>query len=56
MEFREGENLMGILMTHPGGGPPLALRLDPPRAEAAAGFDYFIIGVPDHATMFSGAP
>lgn len=28
-------------------GPPLALRLDPERARAAAGFDYFAIGVPD---------
>jgi len=32
--------------THPGGGPELGLRLDPGRAEAAAGFDYFAIGVP----------
>jgi hypothetical protein len=31
----------------PNGGPPLALRLDPERARAAAGFDYFSIGVPD---------
>jgi catechol 2,3-dioxygenase-like lactoylglutathione lyase family enzyme len=51
VEFREGENLMGILMIHPNGGPALALRLDPHRAQAAAGFDYFIIGVPDHATI-----
>ncbi len=27
-------------------GPEFALRLDPARAEAAAGFDYFAIGVP----------
>ena len=46
VEFRDGEKLMGILMNHPDGGPPLALRLDPDRAKAAAGFDYFIIGVP----------
>lgn len=51
VEFRDGEKLMGILMIHPYGGPPLALRLDPYRAEAAAGFDYFIIGVPDHVTI-----
>jgi catechol 2,3-dioxygenase-like lactoylglutathione lyase family enzyme len=51
VEFRDGEKLMGILMDHPDGGPPLALRLDPDRAQAAAGFDYFIIGVPDHATI-----
>ena len=51
VEFKDGDKLMGILMIHPDGGPPLALRLDPHRAEAAAGFDYFIIGVPDHATI-----
>ena len=51
LEFRDDEKLMGILMIHPEGGPPLALRLDPDRAEAAAGFDYFIIGVPDQATI-----
>jgi catechol 2,3-dioxygenase-like lactoylglutathione lyase family enzyme len=51
VEFRDGETLMGILMIHPAGGPPLALRLDPDRAEAAAGFDYFILGVPDHGTI-----
>jgi hypothetical protein len=33
-------------MTHPNGGPDLALRCDPDRARAAAGFDYFSIGVP----------
>lgn len=33
-------------MTHPNGGPDLALRCDPDRARAAAGFDYFAIGVP----------
>ncbi len=33
-------------MTHPNGGPDFAIRLDPERARAAAGFDYFAIGVP----------
>jgi hypothetical protein len=33
------------------GGPDLALRLDPRRARAAAGFDYFAIGVPGHAAI-----
>jgi hypothetical protein len=33
------------------GGPPLGLRLDPERARAAAGFDYFCIGVPDKAAI-----
>src|SRR3954454_3972066 len=32
LEFRDDEKLMGILMIHPEGGPPLALRLDPDRA------------------------
>ena len=47
MEFVEQGHLMGYAMAHPNGGPPLALRLDPERARAAAGFDYFAIGVPD---------
>ena len=47
-EFVEDGTLMGIAMTHPNGGPDLALRLDPERARAAAGFDYFAIGVPGH--------
>lgn len=47
VEFVEGATLMGVAMEHPAGGPPLGLRLDPARAEAAAGFDYFSIGVPD---------
>jgi catechol 2,3-dioxygenase-like lactoylglutathione lyase family enzyme len=46
-EFVEQGQLMGYAMAHPNGGPPLALRLDPDRARAAAGFDYFAIGVPD---------
>ena len=47
LEFVEQGELMGIGMSHPNGGPELALRLDPDRARAAAGFDYFSIGVPD---------
>lgn len=47
MEFVEQGRLMGLALSHPNGGPPLALRLDPERARAAAGFDYFSIGVPD---------
>jgi catechol 2,3-dioxygenase-like lactoylglutathione lyase family enzyme len=46
MEFTEQGKLMGIGMHHPNGGPEFALRLDPARAEAVAGFDYFSIGVP----------
>ena len=45
-EVVEQGELMGLAMGHPDGGPRLALRLDPDRARAAAGFDYFAIGVP----------
>ena len=43
----EQGQLKGLALAHPNGGPRLALRLDPERARAAAGFDYFAIGVPD---------
>ena len=46
-EIVEQGKLMGYAMAHPNGGPALGLRLDPDRARAAAGFDYFAIGVPD---------
>ena len=46
-EFVEAGTVMGVALRHPNGGPGLALRLDPDRAAAAAGFDYFAIGVPD---------
>lgn len=45
--FEEAGVVMGCVLRHPNGGPDLALRVDPPRAEAAAGFDYFSLGVPD---------
>ena len=51
IEFVEQGRLMGYALSHPNGGPPLALRLDPERARAAAGFDYFAIGVADKAAM-----
>lgn len=51
VEFVEAGQLMGVGLRHPNGGPDLALRLDPARAEAAAGFDYFAIGVPDKAVL-----
>ena len=44
---------MGLGMEHPDGGPAFALRLDPERALAAAGFDYFSIGVPDKESIES---
>lgn len=47
-EFVEDGVRMGVALTHPNGGPDLALRSDPARARAAAGFDYFAIGVPGH--------
>jgi len=50
-EFVEQGTLMGYSMAHPAGGPSLGLRLDPDRARAAAGFDYFAIGVPDQAAI-----
>ena len=43
--------LMGLLMEHPDGGPSFALRRDPERARAAAGFDDFSIGVPDKKSI-----
>ncbi len=51
IEFTEQGTLMGYALTHPAGGPDLALRLDPDRARAAAGFDYFAIGTPDKAAL-----
>ncbi|WP_214323823.1 VOC family protein [Nonomuraea sediminis] len=47
LEFVEQGVLKGYALAHPAGGPMLSLRLDPDRAAAAAGFDYFSIGVPD---------
>jgi catechol 2,3-dioxygenase-like lactoylglutathione lyase family enzyme len=51
VEFVEQGTLMGVGMEHSAGGPSFALRLDPERAAAAAGFDYFSIGVPDEKTI-----
>jgi len=51
IEFVEQGQLMGYALTHPNGGPPLGLRLNPERALAAAGFDYFAIGVPGKQAM-----
>lgn len=47
IEFRDDGHRTGVVMTHPDGGPDLALNLNPERAKASAGFDYFSIGVPD---------
>ena len=51
LEFREEGRLVGVAMEHPRGGPMFSLRLDPERAAAAAGFDYFAIGVPTKADL-----
>ena len=51
MEFVEQGRLMGYSLAHPDGGPQLGLRLNPERARAAAGFDYFAIGVPDREAI-----
>ncbi|WP_107771813.1 VOC family protein [Nocardioides sediminis] len=50
-EFHGDGRLAGIGMEHPDGGPAIAFVLDPARAEAAAGFDYFAIGVPDKESI-----
>lgn len=46
VEFVEDGTLVGIGLTHPDGGPDLALRLDAEWAQRSAGFDFFAIGVP----------
>ena len=51
VEFVEQGTLMGVVMRHPNGGPEFGLRLDPARAQAAAGFDYFAIGVPSREAI-----
>lgn len=51
IEWVEHGQLTGYGMSHPDGGPQLSLRLDPERARAAAGFDYFCLGVPGKATI-----
>jgi catechol 2,3-dioxygenase-like lactoylglutathione lyase family enzyme len=52
-EFRQEGVLMGLGLLHPAGGPEFGLRLDPARAEAAAGFVYFGIGVADEAGLLA---
>jgi catechol 2,3-dioxygenase-like lactoylglutathione lyase family enzyme len=51
IEFRQHGQRAGVSMTHPNGGPMLGLILDPRRARASAGFDYFSIGVPDRQRL-----
>lgn len=49
--FRDRGERTGVTMAHPDGGPMLGLVRAPDRARAAAGFDYFSIGVPDRARL-----
>ncbi|MFL4475222.1 VOC family protein [Paeniglutamicibacter sp. MACA_103] len=51
MEIRDGEKIAGLLLRHPRGGPELGLWLDPARAAAAAGFDYFAFGAPNRKAL-----
>lgn len=51
IDFVEEGVRMGVSMRHPNGGPDLALRCNPEMAKAAAGFDYFSIGVPGHEAI-----
>jgi catechol 2,3-dioxygenase-like lactoylglutathione lyase family enzyme len=51
MEFPEDGKLMGVALNHRQGGPRLALRVDPDKASASAGFDFFSIGVPTRAAL-----
>jgi catechol 2,3-dioxygenase-like lactoylglutathione lyase family enzyme len=45
--FVEDGREMGLVLSHPNGGPDLALRLHPERSEGLGDFDFFAIGVPD---------
>src|SRR5260370_21020353 len=56
IEFIEQGTLMGIAMRHPNGGPEVALRLDPARAEAPAGCDSLAIAAPSKEGSGDPAP
>lgn len=51
VEFRNHGRRAGAVLDHPAGGPELSLVLFPAKARAAAGFDYFAIGVPDRTRL-----
>jgi catechol 2,3-dioxygenase-like lactoylglutathione lyase family enzyme len=51
IEFVERGMLMGVVMSHPNGGPDLALRVDPDRSAGFGDFDFFAIGVPDKSAL-----
>jgi catechol 2,3-dioxygenase-like lactoylglutathione lyase family enzyme len=49
--FRDDGQRTGATIAHPDRGPMLGLVQSPDKARAAAGFDYFGIGVPDRARL-----
>ncbi|MFI5912003.1 VOC family protein [Dactylosporangium sp. NPDC051541] len=51
IQFIEEGVLMGVGLAHPAGGPGLALRHDPARAQALSGFDLAAITVPTRAEV-----
>src|ERR1700742_3865674 len=51
IEFVEQGTLMGVAMRHPDGGPASGRPPAPAPPEAAAGFDYFAIGVPSRKAI-----
>ena len=51
LEFVEDGVLMGLGLRDPGGTVRLAVRHDPARAGALAGFDPIALGVPDKADL-----
>ena len=51
LEFQQRGVRTGVSMAHPDGGPDLGLVEAPEKSRAAAGFDYFSIGVPDRARL-----
>jgi catechol 2,3-dioxygenase-like lactoylglutathione lyase family enzyme len=46
IEFIEDDVVKGLALSDSGGSLRLALRLDPARAEAVAGFDFLALAVP----------
>jgi catechol 2,3-dioxygenase-like lactoylglutathione lyase family enzyme len=51
LEFVEEGVLMGLALRDPGGTVRLALRHDPTRAAALAGFDPITLGVPNRTDL-----
>jgi len=51
IRFTKGGQDTGLVMVHAAGGPMLSFVRDPERAERAAGFDYFSIGVRDKVAL-----